>query len=159
MFLLDSSFSSPSETGPRSDSASELTRGAKCSIACLFSCGRWHGSKYYGSRNVWEVDNTSQLSRSRIEQRPPATYLRGGKASAESLTVQRSNLAVEDRYFSPLSPTASPRSGLTEFSASAEMVVSGSSVKTLRVLHTAGFPNAWIGILAVFCDSSVEIWQ
>ena len=38
--------------------------------------------------------HTLQLSR--IKQRPPATDLSGGKASAESLTLRRSNLAVAD---------------------------------------------------------------
>jgi len=41
-----------------------------------------------------EEDCTSQFSR--IKQRPPATDLSGPKASAESLTPRRSNLAVAD---------------------------------------------------------------
>ena len=41
-----------------------------------------------------EVRRTSQLSR--IEQRAPATDLRGPKASAESLTARRSNLAEDE---------------------------------------------------------------
>ena len=41
-----------------------------------------------------EGDRTSQFSR--IKQRPPATDLRGPKASAESLTPRRSSLAVAD---------------------------------------------------------------
>jgi hypothetical protein len=41
-----------------------------------------------------EGDHTSQFSR--MKQRPPATALRGPKASAESLTPRRSNLAVAD---------------------------------------------------------------
>jgi len=41
-----------------------------------------------------EGDRTSQLSR--IKQRPPATDLRGPKASAESLTPRRSNPAIAD---------------------------------------------------------------
>ena len=38
--------------------------------------------------------HTSQFSR--IKQRPPATDLSGPKASADSLTPRRSNLAAED---------------------------------------------------------------
>ena len=48
--------------------------------------------------------HTSQFSR--IKQRPPATDLSGPKASADSLTPRRSNLAVEDAvdfYWSNLS--------------------------------------------------------
>jgi len=41
-----------------------------------------------------EGGRTSQFSR--IKQRPPATDLRGPKASAVSLTPRRSNLAVVD---------------------------------------------------------------
>jgi hypothetical protein len=41
-----------------------------------------------------EEGHTSQFSR--IKQRPPATDLSGPKASAESLTPRRSNLAVAD---------------------------------------------------------------
>ena len=41
-----------------------------------------------------EEVRTSQLSR--IKQRPPATDLSGPKASADSLTPRRSNLAAED---------------------------------------------------------------
>ena len=41
-----------------------------------------------------EEDRTSQFSR--IKQRPPAIDLSGGKASAESLTPRRNNLAVAD---------------------------------------------------------------
>jgi hypothetical protein len=41
-----------------------------------------------------EEAHTSQLSR--IKQRPPAMDLSGPKASAESLTPRRSNLAVTD---------------------------------------------------------------
>jgi hypothetical protein len=41
-----------------------------------------------------EAGHTSQFSR--IKQRPPATDLRGPKASAVSLTPRRSNLAVAD---------------------------------------------------------------
>ena len=41
-----------------------------------------------------EGDRTSQFLR--IKQRPPATDLRGPKASAVSLTPRRSNLAVAD---------------------------------------------------------------
>jgi len=41
-----------------------------------------------------EEDDTSQFSR--IKQRPPVAALSGGKASAESLTPRRSNLAVAD---------------------------------------------------------------
>jgi len=43
---------------------------------------------------MWEEDRTSQFSR--IKQRPPATDLSGPKASAESLTPRRSNLAATD---------------------------------------------------------------
>jgi len=43
---------------------------------------------------MWEGDRTSQFSR--IKQRPPATDLSGGKASAEFLTPRRSNFAVAD---------------------------------------------------------------
>ena len=43
---------------------------------------------------MWEEGHTSQFSR--IKQRPPATDLSGPKASAESLTPRRSNLAVAD---------------------------------------------------------------
>jgi len=43
---------------------------------------------------VLEEGNTSQFSK--IKQRPPAIDLSGGRASAESLTPQRSNLAVAD---------------------------------------------------------------
>ena len=41
-----------------------------------------------------EEDRTSQFSRTK--QSPPAADLRGGKASAESLTPRRINLAVAD---------------------------------------------------------------
>jgi len=52
---------------------------------------------------MWEVSHTSQFSK--IKQRPPATDLSGGKASAESLTPRRSNLAgatTVDVQFDPL---------------------------------------------------------
>jgi len=42
----------------------------------------------------WKEGYTSQFSR--IKQRPPATDLSGPKASAESLTPRRTNLAVAD---------------------------------------------------------------
>ena len=44
--------------------------------------------------SMWEEDRTSQFSR--IKQRPPATDLSGPKASADSLTPRRINLAVAD---------------------------------------------------------------
>jgi hypothetical protein len=43
------------------------------------------------------ADRTSQLSR--IAQSPPATDLRGGKASDALSTVRRNNLAAEDAVF------------------------------------------------------------
>ena len=55
----------------------------------------------------YEERQTSQLSK--IKQRPPATDLSGPKASAESVTPRRSNLAVAyavDFQFDFLSPAA-----------------------------------------------------
>ena len=80
-------------TGAQRDSASALTRGTSDSIACLFvfiRCGTCKcRESVCGNRGY-----TSQFSR--IKQRPPATDLSGPKASAESLTPQRSNLAETD---------------------------------------------------------------
>ena len=64
---------------------------------------------------MWEVGHTSQFSR--IKQRPPATDLSGGKASAESLTPRRSNLAeaaTVDVQFDPLPSAAAPAPVLSD---------------------------------------------
>jgi len=95
-----------SETGLQSNSASALTRGANDSIASLFAVVRWGAFKCCGQR-MQEEGRTSQFSR--IKQRPPATDLRGPKASAESLTPRRSNLAVAD--------AVDPQPGLFSFAA------------------------------------------
>jgi hypothetical protein len=92
-FLLSRSLTSPSGTGSQSNSASALTRGANDSIACLFAFVRWDTRK----RCKWLIRRRSHTSQfSRIKQRPPATDLSGPKASAESLTPRRSNLAEAD---------------------------------------------------------------
>ena len=101
-------------------------------------------------------DRTSQFSR--IKQRPPATDFSGPKASAESLTPRRSNLAVADavdfqsRLFSfaaALGSTLSPermssgkRSATAEVSALCERTV--RKVQQLRWRsRTVGFPSGW----------------
>ena len=55
-----------------------------CVLNICEHCGLW---------DIQEVVGTSTLSR--IKQRPPATALSGGKASAASLTPRRVNLAAE----------------------------------------------------------------
>ena len=90
--LLSRSLTSPSLTASQSSSARSLTRGASDSIACSFTfvrCGRVSSPVVYEGRH-----RTSQLSR--MKQRPPATDLSGPKASAESLTARRTNLAEDD---------------------------------------------------------------
>ena len=90
--LLDCSLMSPSRTGAQRDSASIVIRGTNDSIDCLFAFVLLCACEHSG-RRMWESDRTSQFSR--IKQRPPATDLSGPKASADSLTPRRSNLAVE----------------------------------------------------------------
>ena len=108
LVLLSRSLTSPSRTGSHSLSASSLTRGANNSIVCLFAfvrCGHLSLLIAYERRC-----RTSQFSR--MKQRPPATDLSGPKASAESLTARRTNLAEDD--------AVEPQSGL--FSSTAVLV-------------------------------------
>ena len=76
----------------QSESVSALTRGANDSIVCSFPFVRWDACQ--SCDRVCGGDRTSQLSK--IKHRPPATDLSGPKASAESLTPRRINLAVAD---------------------------------------------------------------
>ena len=102
-FLLDFSWVPCLEIGAESDSASALTRGANDSIASLFAVVRCDYCKCRESSKR-EVYHTSEFSR--IAQRPPKTDLSGGKASEDSFTVRRINLAVAgtvDFQFDPFS--------------------------------------------------------
>ena len=111
---------------------------------------------------MWEEDHTSQLSK--MKQRPPATDLSGPKASVESLTPRRSNLAVADAVdfqFDLFSSTAalgsvtSPgrrisgtRSGAVEVPAllgSSEGMIRGSNQNN-NVHILSGFPLFGIGV-------------
>ena len=77
-----------------------------------------------------EEGHTSQFSRTK--QRPPATDLSGPKASAESLTPRRSNLAVADAVdfqFDLFFPMAAPSS-----TSSLRGIAFGSWLGTLEAL-------------------------
>ena len=90
MSLLSSSLSSPSGTGALSDSASFSTRGINDSIVWRHATVCWDNCKHHGRGSSEEVYHTSQWFN--IAERPPATDLRGGNASEDSLTKSMANL-------------------------------------------------------------------
>ena len=92
-FLLISSSMLPPDTGLQSEAERVLILGTKDSIARLFAFVCWSICKLH-RQCMWEEGHTSQFSM--IKQRPPATDLSGGKASADTLTPCRNNLAAED---------------------------------------------------------------
>ena len=124
-FRLSRSLGSPPETDPQSSSDRASTRGANDPIVSSFPFVRWDACK--SRYRVCKGGLTSQFSR--MKQSPPATDLRGGKASAESLTPRRVSLAVADALdfqsnffssaaalgsvFSPGRMSSDPRSGAT----------------------------------------------
>ena len=70
-----------------------LRYGAPTILSLAYSLS-FAGATVSLGNNGCEEAHTSQVSR--IKQRPPATDLSGPKASAESLTPRRNNLAAAD---------------------------------------------------------------
>ena len=91
-FLLSSSLTSPSGTGAPSDCANPSTRGINDSIVWRHLIVCWD-SREHREWGYMKDGCTSQCFR--MAERPPATDLRGGKASEDSFTIWMASLVVE----------------------------------------------------------------
>ena len=92
--LLCSSLTSPWGAGAPSDCPSSLTRGINDSIVRRHSIVFYSEHKRPKSKGTPGKDRTSQFSRTK--HRAAAADLRGGNASAASLTPRSVNFAAED---------------------------------------------------------------
>ena len=129
------SFSSPSEARVLSDSTSPSTRGINDSIVFRQAIVCWENHEYTGKCGMSGMGHTSQCLR--IAESPPATDLRGGKASEDSFTRLMASLVV--------AYTVEPQFDLLSYPGLGSIVWSGVFGRLASLWSLPGVNMNWSG--------------